>query len=64
MPVYKFKAYRRQLVEITVEAQDEEYAWDIACRCGVDDWSVEDTYEVEEYADCEQVDIYEDYDND
>ena len=48
MQLYRIRAYRRQLVETLIAAEDDEWAFDAATDLKPHEWDVIDTLEVEE----------------
>lgn len=48
MATYRVRAIRRQMVEMIVVAQDDEWAVDTAFTQPQSDWDVVETYEVDE----------------
>lgn len=52
MPMYRVRAYRRQLVEVIVEGQDDEWAFDNALDINKHEWDVVETFDIE---DCDSV---------
>lgn len=49
MPDFRVRAYRRQLVEVIVNAKDDEWAWEHAIDTDKHEWDVVETYEIEDF---------------
>ena len=62
MPDFRIRAYRRQLVEVIVYAESEEYAWDEAVDIDKHEWDVIETYEIDDFVSTtyiEPADLYD-----
>jgi hypothetical protein len=55
MPTYTIRALRTQEVELTVEAQDHEWAWERALDVHPDDWEIVSTHEINEQITVEEL---------
>jgi hypothetical protein len=53
MSRYRVRAYRKQLVEVLIDADDWEQAWDMALDSK--DWDVVETFDVEDNSSVSEV---------
>lgn len=63
MPDFRVRAYRRQLVEVIVYAENDDEAWDEAIDIDKHDWDVVETYEIDDFVSATPIDDDEDNPN-
>ena len=62
MPDFRIRAYRRQLVEVIVNAESEEYAYDEALNTDKHEWDVIETYDIDDFVGCTYIEPADAYD--